>query len=68
VIDRARLKLANLENDAYRQQQNDKGSTQLDLFAMNETHPAVSALGEVDPDDLTPREALNLLYHLKTLL
>lgn len=28
-------------------------------------HPAVQALADVDPDDLTPREALDLLYRLK---
>lgn len=68
VVDNARLKLASLENKAYQQQQSDIGSTQLDLFAMNETHPAVSLLGELDPDGVTPREALNLLYRLKGMV
>lgn len=30
--------------------------------------PAISRLGEIDPDALTPREALNMLYELKKLL
>ncbi|MGR8936055.1 MAG: DNA mismatch repair protein MutS [Gammaproteobacteria bacterium] len=67
VIDNARLKLANLENNAYRQQQSETGSAQLDLFAMNESHPTVSLLSEIDPDRVTPREALNLLYRLKAM-
>ena len=30
-------------------------------------HPAIAALDEVAADDLTPREALELLYRLKAL-
>jgi DNA mismatch repair protein MutS len=30
-------------------------------------HPAVAALGRINPDDLSPREALELLYQLKKL-
>ncbi|TLS18709.1 MAG: DNA mismatch repair protein MutS [Betaproteobacteria bacterium] len=30
-------------------------------------HPALERLGEIDPDSLSPREALDLLYELKTL-
>ena len=29
-------------------------------------HPVIEALGKVQPDDLTPRQALELLYKLKT--
>ncbi|HWS25060.1 MAG TPA: DNA mismatch repair protein MutS [Xanthomonadales bacterium] len=38
---------------------------QFDLFAASS--PALDALREVDPDTLTPRQALDLLYRLKTL-
>ncbi|CAK7027103.1 MAG: DNA mismatch repair protein MutS [Kerstersia gyiorum] len=33
-----------------------------------EAHPAVTALSDIDPDSLTPREALDALYRLKGLL
>jgi DNA mismatch repair protein MutS len=46
---------------------------QADLFAAAEPtapppHPAVEALGDLDPDALSPREALDKLYELKRLL
>jgi DNA mismatch repair protein MutS len=46
---------------------------QADLFAAAEPavpppHPAVEALGDIDPDALSPREALDKLYELKRLL
>ncbi|WP_308368045.1 MULTISPECIES: DNA mismatch repair protein MutS [unclassified Microbulbifer] len=40
---------------------------QVDLFGAP-THPAVEALEELDPDDLTPRQALEKLYALRKLL
>ncbi len=40
--------------------------TQLPLFHSDD-HPAVRALRDVDPDQLTPREALDLLYQLRSL-
>ncbi|GAB4304667.1 MAG: DNA mismatch repair protein MutS [Candidatus Bipolaricaulota bacterium] len=39
---------------------------QLPLFG-SEEHPAVRALRDVDPDRLTPRDALDLLYRLRSL-
>jgi DNA mismatch repair protein MutS len=44
------------------------GPTQLSLFAPPAPHPAVSALEALDPDELTPRAALELLYRLKRML
>ena len=32
------------------------------------SHPALTRLSEIDPDDLRPREALDLLYELRALL
>lgn len=32
------------------------------------THPALDRLRDIDPDDLKPREALDLLYELRTLV
>ncbi|SHG00383.1 DNA mismatch repair protein MutS [Microbulbifer donghaiensis] len=40
---------------------------QVDLFG-SARHPAVEALEELDPDDLTPRQALEKLYALRQLL
>jgi DNA mismatch repair protein MutS len=37
-------------------------------FAADEPHPAVTALEQLDPDSLSPREALEKLYALKKLL
>lgn len=38
---------------------------QNDLFA-SLLHPVLEELGRINPDDLTPRQALELLYNLKT--
>ena len=34
----------------------------------HETHPALAALADIDPDSLTPRQALDALYALKSQL
>ncbi|PMR76133.1 DNA mismatch repair protein MutS [Billgrantia endophytica] len=74
VIVRAREKLAQLE-----QQEIDQGSRvpartdgetaplQTDLFAST-PHPLLEALSGLDPDDLTPRQALALLYEWRERL
>ncbi|MCL7939621.1 DNA mismatch repair protein MutS [Halomonas sp. ATCH28] len=78
VIARAREKLATLE-----QQEIDQGSRlpvdtaaagerpaaphQADLFAST-PHPLVEQLGSLDPDALSPRQALELLYRWKEAL
>ena len=44
---------------------------QLELFTPEpqwETHPALEILQETDPDELTPRQALELLYRLKKMM
>jgi DNA mismatch repair protein MutS len=40
---------------------------QIDLFTKQEEHPLVDALHGIEPDELTPRQALDLLYKLKEL-
>ena len=40
---------------------------QIDLFNSHEDHPLVEAFQGIDPDNLSPRQALELLYTLKTL-
>ena len=66
VIKDARRRLTALENREAGQ------NGQPDLFAAapaadNQTHPALDALAALDPDTLTPREALEKLYELKRL-
>jgi len=65
VIEQAKLKLRHLETSAYKEQQTEIGSTQLDLFAINEPHPAIELIEKLAPDELTPRQALDFLYALK---
>jgi len=65
VIEQAKLKLRHLETSAYKEQQTEVGSTQLDLFAINEPHPAIELIEKLAPDELTPRQALDFLYALK---
>jgi DNA mismatch repair protein MutS len=66
VVRAARRRLAQLEQDAAQR------SPQSDLFtpaapAPAEQHPALEALREIEPDALSPRDALELLYRLATL-
>ena len=42
--------------------------TQGDLFASAADHPALQLLEASDPDSLSPREALALLYQLRATL
>ncbi|MDD2761948.1 MAG: DNA mismatch repair protein MutS [Methylomonas sp.] len=68
VISNAKNKLAQLENTAYIEQQSHSEVNQFDLFTSRECHPAVVLLEEVDPDNLSPRQALDTLYRLKKML
>jgi DNA mismatch repair protein MutS len=66
VIDNARRRLRELEN-----QSRAEPLPQLDLFsppAVAEPSPALEALRELDPDAMSPRQALEALYRLKELL
>jgi DNA mismatch repair protein MutS len=66
VIQAARRHLVTLEQGATR------NDSQPDLFAAApiaaEPHPALEHLTEIDPDSLSPRQALEVLYTLKKLL
>ena len=68
VIAQARKHLNRLENDAAR-----AASPQLGLFESVQAEPSSQPdalrelLAEVDPDELSPREALDYLYRLKTI-
>ncbi|MCK5091121.1 MAG: DNA mismatch repair protein MutS, partial [Gammaproteobacteria bacterium] len=43
-------------------------SAQMPLFNPNPQHPAIKALKALNPDDLSPKQALDTLYHLKSHL
>ncbi len=68
VVAMARRKLTQLE------QQNIEAGLQGDMFAAAveppapPDHPVVEAIENMEPDALTPREALQMLYQLKELL
>ncbi len=68
VIHKAREKLQQLEHQSYMTQQSGADSHQLDLFSGQEFHPAIGLLQDIDPDNLSPREALDRLYQLKSLV
>ncbi|MCB5184834.1 DNA mismatch repair protein MutS [Methylobacillus gramineus] len=72
VVNAAKRKLAQLEQNQVAQQ-NNAAAWQGDMFvaAQNEPeqllHPVVIELETIDPDELTPRQALEVLYKLKKL-
>ncbi len=68
VITQAKQKLTQLENSAYIEQQSHSEVNQFDLFTSQECHPALVLLEELDPDNLSPRQASDTLYRLKALL
>ena len=66
VIQQARKRLVQLE------QQGMNASPQGDLFSaapapVEEEHPALEALKQAEPDELSPKAALELIYQLKKL-
>jgi DNA mismatch repair protein MutS len=68
VVAAAKRKLTQLENSQVTQNTN-----QPDMFAANIEaapailHPVVAELEAIQPDDLTPKQALELLYKLKNM-
>lgn len=68
VVASAKRKLTQLESNQVSQ-----SNEQPDMFPTNVVteeaplHPAVEALESIQPDDLTPKQALELLYKLKEL-
>ncbi|MFA9462064.1 DNA mismatch repair protein MutS [Thiohalorhabdus methylotrophus] len=67
VIERARDLLEELESGAVtpsHEPGNPQPTPQLDLFS-TAPDPVMERLRELDPDDLTPRQALQLLYELR---
>ncbi|MGM0593276.1 MAG: DNA mismatch repair protein MutS [Pseudomonadota bacterium] len=67
VVKQAREKLFELESSSAAQ--SDNSEPQLGLFQpAPPTHPLVDAVAELDPDSMSPRQALDTLYRLRTLL
>ncbi len=72
VIDRARERLGELEDAARRHAERE--AVQLSLFPLTPEpepvpeHPVCVTLRDVDPDTLTPKEALETLYRLKGMM
>ncbi|HEX5538343.1 MAG TPA: DNA mismatch repair protein MutS [Methylophilaceae bacterium] len=68
VVAAAKRKLLQLE------QQNVAQGPQVDMFVSAQieaeplVHPAVSELESIEPDELTPKQALEMLYRLKNLI
>ncbi len=73
VVASAKRKLAQLES-AQLNSQLTQNQIQPDMFSVKveeieaPLHPVVAELEAIQPDDLTPKEALNLLYQLKSLI
>jgi len=72
VITSARNKLVALEKQAHAAASHQPVAAgqayQFDLFAEAEPHPAVTRLEDIHPDELSPKQALELLYELKGML
>lgn len=68
VVKRAREKLLMLERQAYTDGPARNQTRQLDLFDIVPVSPALELLESIDPDAVTPRQALDLLFKLKSLL
>ncbi|MGH8551497.1 MAG: DNA mismatch repair protein MutS [Methylococcales bacterium] len=68
VIECAKMKLQALETKTVQELQIRSDTRQLDLFTSPQAHPAVSLLQHMNPDAVSPRQALELLYRLKSLV
>ncbi|EOI5730187.1 DNA mismatch repair protein MutS [Cronobacter malonaticus] len=69
VIKRARQKLRELESLSGNAAATQVDGTQMSLLAAaEESSPAVEALENLDPDSLSPRQALEWIYRLKSLV
>ena len=71
VIQQAKQRLRHLEEQSVHNMINEADPRQADLFAeqtSTPTHPVVTRLSELELDQLSPREAMDLLYQLQALL
>ncbi|MEL7044714.1 MAG: DNA mismatch repair protein MutS, partial [Pseudomonadota bacterium] len=66
VLAQASAKLRELENAPTLSRT--EPSPQPDLFSSADNHPVLTLLRELEPDELTPRDAAQLIYQLRELL
>ena len=67
VISNARLKLASLENQQSNLENPTQTHTQFDIFNTANNQATTDFIEQLSPDDLSPKEALEALYQLKSL-
>ena len=68
VVHNAKRKLQQLEFGSTQNQHQEQVATQTTLnFAEPETDPAIELLQSIDPDELSPKKALDLIYQLKKM-
>ncbi|MBT8090466.1 MAG: DNA mismatch repair protein MutS [Gammaproteobacteria bacterium] len=67
VIRRARQFLKTLESQQAAQPQSPQGQLELSVADASEEDPLRDAVDALDPDSMTPRDALDALYKLKSL-
>ncbi len=63
VVDQARIRLKQLEAQQATSQQ-----IELTLPPPSAPHPIISKIKELSPEDMTPKQALEMIYQLKALL
>jgi DNA mismatch repair protein MutS len=65
VLEQARARLQELEHQDRERQAAPR--QQIDLFQAAQDHPLCEALQGIDPEQLSPRQALDILFKLKEL-
>jgi len=65
VIQEAKIKLSKLESSS---EISNNHSNQKELFDTNKLHPILDEIRNIDFDDLSPKEALELIYQFKNSL
>jgi len=67
VISKARKKLKQLENSQQSELNNNPEQAQFDLFQVTTPSPILEYLEQITLDELTPKQALDALYEIKSL-
>ncbi len=68
VVQQAREKLRELEGNSAARAKHESPAHQIGLFETPPPHPLLETIESIDPDNLSPREAHQLLYRLRELL
>ena len=67
VINKARSRLAELEAEKSQNLLDTNNTPQLPLFTSPSHHPVTERLKTINPDEITPKQALSILYELQKL-